>query len=73
MTSAPNGDVDTIKEAKTPPPSVKTPYKAKEALDDIPGVAYALETFLQSRMVECKEYYHESDPKKCVLRDTVPM
>ncbi|KZV62664.1 hypothetical protein PENSPDRAFT_591100 [Peniophora sp. CONT] len=64
MTSAPDGDVDTIKEAKTPPPGVKTPYKAKEALDDITGVAYALETFLQSRMVECEEYCHESDPKK---------
>ena len=64
MTSAPDGDVETIKESKTPPPSVKNPYKEKEALDDIPGVAYALETFLQSRMVECEDYCHESDPKK---------
>ena len=70
VTSAPDGDVETIKEAKTTPPSVKTPYKAKEALDDIPGVAYALETFLQSRMVECEDYCHESDPKKCVIRDS---
>ena len=26
VTSAPDGDVETIKEAKTAPPSVKTPY-----------------------------------------------
>lgn len=33
------------------PPPVKNPYKVDEALDDIPGLCYALETFLASRML----------------------
>jgi hypothetical protein len=37
-------------------------------LDDIPGIAYVLETFLKSQMVESEEYCHRNDPKKCVVR-----
>jgi hypothetical protein len=49
------------------PPSVKAPYAAKDALGDIPGVSYALELFLASKMVESEDYCNESDPKKYVL------
>jgi hypothetical protein len=45
---------------------VKNPYDDNAALDDIPGVSYALEMFLASHMVESEEYCHKSDPQKCV-------
>ncbi|KAK0467451.1 hypothetical protein IW261DRAFT_1574184 [Armillaria novae-zelandiae] len=45
-------------------PYVKTPYDPNEALDDIPGVAHALELFLNSHMFESEEYCLQSDPKK---------
>jgi hypothetical protein len=48
------------------PPAVSWPYSRSAALDDIPGIAYALETFLKSQMVESEEYCHRNDPKKCV-------
>ncbi|KAI0049076.1 hypothetical protein FA95DRAFT_1489914 [Auriscalpium vulgare] len=46
------------------PPSTKWPYTPNTALDDIPGVSYALDLFLKSLMVECEDYCHASDPKK---------
>lgn len=46
------------------PPAVKVPYDAREALDDIPGVSYALEQFLESHMVESEEYCHKMDEAK---------
>ncbi|KAI0270398.1 hypothetical protein BC834DRAFT_511339 [Gloeopeniophorella convolvens] len=53
---------------KKPPlgeePPVKWPYTTSTALDDIPGVAFALDIFLKSLMVESEEYCHRSDPKK---------
>ncbi|KAG6875259.1 hypothetical protein C0993_008664, partial [Termitomyces sp. T159_Od127] len=48
----------------TAPPPVKYPYVAAEALSDLPGVTYALETFLNSRMLESEEYCHTSDVRK---------
>ncbi len=45
-------------------PHIKTPYDPNEALDDIPGVAHALELFLNSHMFESEEYCLQSDPKK---------
>ncbi|KAG6875979.1 hypothetical protein C0993_006436, partial [Termitomyces sp. T159_Od127] len=48
----------------TAPPPVKHPYVAAEALGDLPGVTYALETFLNSRMLESEEYCHTSDVRK---------
>jgi hypothetical protein len=48
------------------PPAVKVPYDPREALDDIPGVSYALEQFLASRMVESEEYCHKMDETKFV-------
>jgi hypothetical protein len=48
------------------PPSVKVPYNDQEALDDIPGLSYALELFLSSHMVESEEYCHKMDETKCV-------
>ena len=50
----------------TSPPPVKYPYKPEQALDDIPGLQYALKLFLESKMVESEEYCHKSDEKKCV-------
>jgi hypothetical protein len=49
------------------PPTVTWPYSQASALDDIPGIAYALDLFLKSLMVESEEHCHTSDPKKCVL------
>jgi len=46
------------------PPAVAWPYSHGAALDDIPGVAYAVDLFLKSHMVEAEEYCHRSDPKK---------
>ncbi|KAJ7875576.1 hypothetical protein B0H14DRAFT_2715695 [Mycena olivaceomarginata] len=48
----------------TSPPPVKVPYKATEALDDIPGVSYALDLFLASKMHESEDYMNQSDKKK---------
>ncbi|TFK32750.1 hypothetical protein BDQ12DRAFT_475905 [Crucibulum laeve] len=55
---------DTFKSKYAAPPPVKNPYKPSEALDDIPGVSYALELFLASKMLESEEYCHKSDEKK---------
>jgi hypothetical protein len=55
--------------AKKPPPppaATKWPYSHSAALDDIPGIAYALDTFLKSQMVESEEYCHRNDPEKYV-------
>jgi hypothetical protein len=49
-----------------PPAAVSWPYSRRAALDDIPGIAYALDKFLKSQMVESEEYCHRNDPKKCV-------
>ncbi|KAJ7200812.1 hypothetical protein GGX14DRAFT_466162 [Mycena pura] len=46
------------------PPPVKVPYKAEEALDDLPGVIYALDQFLASHMHESEDYCNQSDEKK---------
>ncbi|KAI0295131.1 hypothetical protein B0F90DRAFT_1811542 [Multifurca ochricompacta] len=57
--------LETVK--RTPlgePPAVSWPYSHSVALDDIPGIAYALDLFLKSLMVESEEYCHRSDPKK---------
>jgi hypothetical protein len=50
----------------TEPPAVSWPYSHSAALDDIPGIAYALDTFLKSQMIESEEYCHRNDPRKCV-------
>lgn len=54
--------------AKKPPltelPVVSWPYSHSAALDDIPGIAYVLDTFLKSQMVESEEYCHRNDPQK---------
>ena len=50
----------------TIPPSVKYPYNPQEALDDIPGIKYAMDLFLASRMIEAEDYCNTSDEKKCV-------
>ena len=52
--------------AEPEPPAVSWPYSHAAALDDIPGIAYALDTFLKSHMVESEEYCHRNDPNKCV-------
>jgi hypothetical protein len=50
----------------TSPPPVKMPYEPTEALADLPGVTYALDLFLASKMHESEDYCDQSDPKKCV-------
>lgn len=49
-------------------PTVNWPYSHDVALDDLPGIAFALDTFLKSHMVESEEYCHRNDPRKCVHR-----
>ncbi|THU87395.1 hypothetical protein K435DRAFT_782464 [Dendrothele bispora CBS 962.96] len=46
------------------PPPVKVPYDPNEALDDIPGVSYALELSLASKMIESEDYCNQNDEKK---------
>lgn len=46
------------------PPSVKYPYNPADALEDLPGVSYALEQFLMSHMLESEEYCDRSDERK---------
>lgn len=50
------------------PPDVIRPYDAEEALEDLPGVSYALEVFLSSHMLESEEYCHKMDETKYVHR-----
>ncbi|KAI9507300.1 hypothetical protein F5148DRAFT_1206084 [Russula earlei] len=46
------------------PPTITWPYTHDTALDDMPGIAYALDLFLKSLMVESEEYCNRSDPRK---------
>jgi hypothetical protein len=71
ISAQPNGKLtDATDSAWKPvyssPPTVKVPYNPREALDDIPGVCYALEQFLASHMVESEEYCHNLDETKFV-------
>lgn len=50
-----------------PPLTMDGPYTQDRALEDFPGVKYALDLFLAGHMVESEEFCHESDPQKCVL------
>jgi len=60
--------LETVKRSSLgEPPAVTWPYSQASALDDIPGVAHALDLFLKSLMVESEEYCHTSDPKKCAI------
>jgi hypothetical protein len=64
-----NLSLGTVKEpVLTEPSPVTWPYSHDTALDDIPGISYALDLFLKSLMVESEEYCHRSDPKKCVSK-----
>ncbi|KAH9054765.1 hypothetical protein EDB87DRAFT_1767585, partial [Lactarius vividus] len=57
--------LETVKKSSLgEPPAVTWPYTHASALDDIPGVAYGVDLFLKSHMVEAEEYCHTSDPKK---------
>ncbi|KAH0834300.1 hypothetical protein J3R83DRAFT_11675 [Lanmaoa asiatica] len=47
-----------------PPPLVPQAYDSRDALDDIPGIHWALHEFLHSRMLESEEYCHRVDPNK---------
>ncbi|KAG8215539.1 hypothetical protein J3R82DRAFT_9198 [Butyriboletus roseoflavus] len=47
-----------------PPPFVPEDYDSRNALDDIPGIHWALHEFLHSRMLESEEYCHRVDPNK---------
>ncbi|KAK7676982.1 hypothetical protein QCA50_020011, partial [Cerrena zonata] len=44
------------------PPAPQGRYTQEQALDDLPGVAYALHLFLASHMVESEDYCHKCDP-----------
>ncbi|KAF5353270.1 hypothetical protein D9756_007772 [Leucocoprinus leucothites] len=46
------------------PPDVIRPYEPDEALEDIPGVSYALEVFLSSHMLESEDYCNKMDEIK---------
>ncbi|KAF5323980.1 hypothetical protein D9611_008246 [Ephemerocybe angulata] len=48
----------------TSPPPVKKPYKPSQALEDIPGMEYALKLFLESHMLESEEYCSTNDEKR---------
>ena len=59
--------LETVTRPLGKPPAVTWPYTHASALDDIPGIAYALNLFLNSLMVESEGYCHTSDPKKCAV------
>ncbi|KAF7427802.1 hypothetical protein PC9H_007018 [Pleurotus ostreatus] len=44
------------------PPSIPQPYNPASALGDIPAIAYALELFLSSKMVESEKFLLDCDP-----------
>lgn len=46
------------------PPIVTNSYDPANALDDIPGLHWALHEFLQSRMHESEAFCDSSDPQK---------
>ncbi|KAF9523683.1 hypothetical protein CPB83DRAFT_775027 [Crepidotus variabilis] len=46
------------------PPTAKNPYDPSEALDDLPGISFALEMFLNSKMLESEEFCHKYDEEK---------
>jgi len=46
------------------PPVVKQPYDPADALLDLPPICYALDIFLQSKMLESEEFCDENDEKK---------
>ncbi|KAG1895793.1 uncharacterized protein F5891DRAFT_1056964 [Suillus fuscotomentosus] len=46
------------------PPPVNNSYDPTNALDDIPGLHWALHEFLQSRMHESERFCEQSDPEK---------
>lgn len=46
----------------TSPPSIPQPYNPASALGDIPAIAYALELFLSSKMVESEKFLLDCDP-----------
>jgi hypothetical protein len=52
------------------PSAVKIPsgeyVPGENALDDLPGITYALDLFLASHMVESEDFCHKMDPPKCV-------
>ncbi|KAF9236545.1 hypothetical protein BU15DRAFT_49888 [Melanogaster broomeanus] len=47
-----------------PPPLVPALYDSTSALDDIPGLHWALHEFLHSRMLESEEYLLRVDPNR---------
>jgi hypothetical protein len=60
--ACPAGDLTLSLKAKAPP--VENPYSPANAICDISCVAYALELFLASHMLESEDYLHIGDPKK---------
>lgn len=56
------GDLKMSLDSKAPP--LTTPYSMANSMCDLPGVAYALELFMASHMLESEEYINKSDPKK---------
>lgn len=40
------------------------PYEPSKALEDLPGITYALHLFLASHMHESEEFCHQNDPPK---------
>ncbi|KAL1732546.1 hypothetical protein EV714DRAFT_206570 [Schizophyllum commune] len=62
--STPTASAPSYQSAFHGPPPVPFPYKPEKAIDDIPGVAYALELFLASHMHESEEFCDVNDKKK---------
>lgn len=46
------------------PPVINKKYKPAEALEDLPAMAYAIQLFLESHMVEAEQFCHTNDEKK---------
>ncbi|KAH9837579.1 uncharacterized protein C8Q71DRAFT_753294 [Rhodofomes roseus] len=61
--SEPKTSLPTLPWGASAPASPKRPYSPESALEDVPGLHYALHLFLASQMVESEEYCKECDPK----------
>jgi len=49
---------------RSPALATKWPYSLDVCLDDIVPLHYALDLFLQSKMLESEQFCHQNDPEK---------
>ncbi|KZT66217.1 hypothetical protein DAEQUDRAFT_675510 [Daedalea quercina L-15889] len=61
---SPTSRFPTLPWGTSAPAPPRKPYSPETALEDVPGLNYALHLFLASQMVEAEEYCKECDPNR---------